>query len=287
MSDCCAYALLFTHTEPTLQIPDAYAAFQGPAASTQHELVSLDDAFSPELAECFHSSAEFRNHLIGCASDVGYLFARGTPYNDVIPDVDEHACQARLGSMLRMHLGGTAPTADEFVGSFSTLCGATFRWGQFTSFEGVAPPPSEHCHRRWLPEQLGALEWHQDWAAADLEHMFGMSRTVMFAFPAAGARSHDDTAHDGVGIFTELVPLTHEFSTESLKKTSGYEGLSTSDADRKAAADLGVSEAHIVRPVYGRGSEILRYKDSEHLHRSPRRTDDPQGRARQDIWRFQ
>ena len=273
--------------DPVLQITDAFDAFKGPAATTQHELVSLEDTFSPELAECFHASAEFRTHLIDCASDVGYLFARDTPYSDAIPGFDEDASRARLGGMLKWHLGATAPTADEFVGAFSMLCGDNFRWGQFTSFEGEAPPPSEHCHRRWLPEQLGALEWHQDWAAADLEHMFGMSRTIMFAFPAAGASDHEGTGHDGIGIFTELVPLTHEFSTESLKKTRGYVGLSTSEADRKAAADLGVSEEHIVRPRYGRGQEILRYKDSEHLHRSPRRTSDPAGRARQAIWRFQ
>ena len=29
------------------------------------------------------------------------------------------------------------------------------------------------------------------------------------------------------------------------------------------------------------------YKDAEHLHRSPRATSDPAGRAREAIWRFQ
>ena len=41
------------------------------------------------------------------------------------------------------------------------------------------------------------------------------------------------------------------------------------------------------RPRYGRGQEILVYKDAEHLHRSPRATSDPAGRAREAIWRFQ
>ena len=63
--------------------------------------------------------------------------------------------------------------------------------------------------------------------------------------------------------------------------------MSTGEQDRKAASDLGVSDEHIVRPRYGRGQEILVYKDAEHLHRSPRATSDPAGRAREAIWRFQ
>lgn len=252
-----------------LRIPDALACFKGPAATTHHDLVGLEEIFSSDVAKCFHSSAEFRNDLIGCSSDVEYLFSRGTPSAPTTPDNDEEGCRRRLGSVLASHLGPSAPTADGFVGAFSSLCGDSFRWGAFTSFEDKPPP--------------GALEWHQDWAAAELEHMFDASRTVMFAFPAAGASDHS-----GTGIFTELIRLTHVFSTESLKTTtSGYEGLSTEAQDRKAAVDLGVSDNHIVRPRFGRGQEILRYKDSEHLHRSPRSTSDPAGRARQAIWRFQ
>ena len=103
----------------------------------------------------------------------------------------------------------------------------------------------------------------------------------MLAFPAKGS-----TDHEGEGILTELVQLSHEFSTESLKKSEGYGGMSTGEQDRKAASDLGVSDEHIVRPRYGRGQEILVYKDAEHLHRSPRATSDPAGRAREAIWRF-
>ena len=126
-------------------------------------------------------------------------------------------------------------------------------------------------------------QWHQDYAAAELAHMFDASRTVMFAFPAAGVSNHD-----GTGIFTELIGLTHEFYSETLKTTTdSYQGFSTAEQDKMAALDLGVSENHIVRPRFGRGQELLRYKDSEHLHRSPRSTSDPSGRARQAIWRFQ
>jgi len=178
--------------------------------------------------------------------------------------------------VLACHLGASAPTADEFVGAFSALCGDGFRWGAFHSFAvkdsffESAPGPF-------------AQEWHQDWAAAEISHMFGESRTVMFAFPAAGSSDHE-----GTGVFTELIKLTHEFVTETLKATtSRYQGLATDEADRKAAAELGVTDAHIVRPYYRRGQEMLRYKDSEHLHRSPRGISDPTGRRRQAIWRFQ
>ena len=105
------------------------------------------------------------------------------------------------------------------------------------------------------------------------------------ASPLVLSASADD--HEGEGILTELVQLSHEFSTESLKKSEGYGGMSTGEQDRKAASDLGVSDEHIVRPRYGRGQEILVYKDAEHLHRSPRATSDPAGRAREAIWRFQ
>jgi hypothetical protein len=263
-----------------LSIPDTFASFKGPAATTQYDLISLADAFSAELAECFHSSTEFRNDLISCAPDVGLLFSRGTPTADGAPDYDEEGCRRRLGHMLELHLGHAAPTADEFVGSFSALCGEHFQ-----GFESRFLPRADTAgaYRQAVAQCPGALEWHQDWAAADLEDMFGASRTVMFAFPAVGSSDHQ-----GTGIFTELVQLTHEFSTESLKTTtSSYHGLATDAQDRKAARDLGVSDDHIVRPHFGRGQEILRYKDSEHLHRSPRSTSDPAGRARQAIWRFQ
>ena len=264
-----------------LQIPDALTSFRGPAATSQHDLLSLEGMFGAAFADCFHSSTWFRHDLISCASDVGSLFSRQTPSADSTPAYDEEACRRRLGHILALHLGSKAPTADEFVGAFSKLCGEEFRWGGFTSFESDLRPITANFFSRVLP--IGAVDWHQDWASSELEAMFGASRTVMFAFPAAGASDHE-----GTGIFTELVQLTHEFSTESLKtKTSSYHGLSTDEADRKAAEDLGVSECHIVRPRYGRGQELLRYKDAEYLHRSPRSTSDPAGRRRQAIWRFQ
>ena len=266
-----------------LSIPDALTAFRGPAATTQHEFVSLEGTFGPAFAVCFHTSEGFRNDLIGCASDVGSLFSRRTPSADTTPAYDEEACRSRLGNVLRFHLGANAPTAEDFVSVFSKLCGDDFCWGSFTSFETSRTESSYHC--KVLP--IGAVDWHQDWAAAEMAHMFDASRTVMFAFPAAGACDHD-----GSGILTELIQLTHEFSTESLKtRTSSYSGLSTDEADRKAAMDLGVSDHHIVRPRFGRDQEILRYKDAEYLHRSPRSSTDPAGRAnvcaRTAIWRFQ
>lgn len=253
-----------------LSVPDALAIFKGPAANSQHDLVGIEDIFSARFAKCFHASVGFRTGLLGCSSDLGSLFARGTPSAESAASYDEDGCRRRLSHVLAWHVGPSAPTADEFVGAFSALCGKpSFYWGHFTSF--VAKPPP------------GALEWHQDYSAAELASEFDASRTVMFAFPAAGVSDHD-----GTGIFTELIALTHEFYSETLKTTTDrYQGLSTGEQDRMAAADLGVAEEHIVRPRFGRGQEILRYKDSEHLHRSPRSTSDPSGRARQAIWRFQ
>ena len=202
--------------------------------------------------------------------DLTVLFKAGTSLEqtaDSTSEEDTEVCRGRLGDVLRLHVGASAPTADEFVGNISALCGD--HWGGFTSFESKEPPP-------------GALEWHQDWAAADMSYAFDACRSVMLAFPAKGSTDHEDE-----GILTELVQLSHEFSTESLKKSEGYGGMSTGEQDRKAASDLGVSDEHIVRPRYGRGQEILVYKDAEHLHRSPRATSDPAGRAREAIWRFQ
>ena len=253
-----------------LGIPSALASFQGPAASAQYKLVSLADTFSQELADAFHASGSFRTALIGCAPDLTVLFKAGTSLEqtaDSTSEEDKEGCRGRLGDVLRLHVGARAPTADEFVGNISALCGD--HWGGFTSFESKEPPP-------------GALEWHQDWAAADMSYAFDACRSVMLAFPAKGS-----TDHEGEGILTELVQLSHEFSTESLKKSEGYGGMSTGEQDRKAASDLGVSDEHIVRPRYGRGQEILVYKDAEHLHRSPRATSDPAGRAREAIWRLQ
>ena len=273
---------------PVLRIPDKFATFAGPIANTQHGLISLEDTFDTEFADCFHLSPAFRSDMIGCASDVGSLFSRKTPLAEQTPVFDEEGCLRRVGDMLERHLGKAAPTADEFVGAFSSLCGDGFRWGSFTCFEGQKAAGEmglDTYFERQLPD--GALDWHQDWAAAEMAHMFGASRTVMLAFPAAGSAS-GLSAHEGTGLLTELIKLTHEFSSETLKlTTSSYRGLATSEVDRKAAAGLGVAEEHTVRPYYCRGREILRYKDSEHLHRSPRSNSDPAGRTRQAIWRFQ
>ena len=277
--NACLRDLPATLAGEALPIPAALAAYKGPMATTRHILVSLDETFGSEFAECFHSSAEFRTALIGCAPAVCSLFSRGTPMAELTPEFDESVSRRSLDDVLSMYLGASAPTADEVVGTFTSLCGDSFCWGAFESFESKPPrSASDHC----LGVPPGAVEWHQDYSAAELSASFGDSRTVMLGFPAAGASDHD-----GTGIFTELVHLTHEFYTETLKGTSSYRGLSTGESDSKAAAALGVSDEHIIRPIFCRGQEILIYKDSEYLHRSPRSTSDAAGRARQAIWRFQ
>ena len=124
-----------------LSIPDTLASFKGPVANSKHDLIGLEDIFSARFAQCFHSSVDFRNDLIRCSSDVESLFSRGTPSAESTPDYDEDACCRRLSHVLAWHVGPNAPTADEFVGTISALCGKPdFYWGAFTSFVNKPPP---------------------------------------------------------------------------------------------------------------------------------------------------
>ena len=58
------------------------------------------------------------------------------------------------------------------------------------------------------------------------------------------------------------------------------------EAEVASAEALGVRHEHVFLPRFARGSELLVYRDSDHLHRSPRHTSNPEGRPRDAVWRF-
>jgi len=259
---------------------------------------SLEELFGAETAAAFHGSPHFRAELLSCQTAVKCMFATqsfaaseshhdsqrlGESWAfanaaDILGcreqgtfDAIRDSNRDQLDAVLSSNIGPTAPTAEEFVAAFVRTCGPRRR-GMFTALSG-APPQN-------------ALEWHQDWGPPDAE-----SHTVMLAFPPAEYTGADLGEGEGGGILTELVSLSHQFSMEiwrqknfplgALPEGQEYTDEESRAYDRKGWEALGVTEAHRARPHFARGQELLVYRDSDHLHRSPASC------ARASIWRFQ
>eukprot|EP00966_Prymnesium_polylepis_P192833 4469453-Prymnesium_polylepis.1 len=257
-----------------LAVAEEFAEFRGAAVDVAESSMSrgLRDLFGQEMEDAFSQCSTFRSELRGCAKDVKALYAIGTEaWKNLSPDVDAKLHREHLSEVLRATLGsgGAAVTADDFVGAFATLCGEGRR-GEFTAFED--PPPVAN-----------AIEWHQDW-----DPPF-QCMTVMLGFPLADN-------FEGIGILPEVVRLSHQVSMEALQCehypiTARINGRKDMFAAEVAAAEgLGVTNTHLVLSQFGRGRELLVYRDADVLHRSPRHaTGLPGGRegfVRDAAWRF-
>ena len=113
----------------------------------------------------------------------------------------------------------------------------------------------------------------------------------MLAFPSADYVGADLGQGGEEGMLTELVSLSHQFSMEfwrqsnfplpALPEGQEYTDDESRAFDRKGWQALGVADVHRQSPLFARERELLVYRDSDHLHRSPA------GCARAAIWRFQ
>jgi hypothetical protein len=138
----------------------------------------------------------------------------------------------RLTAVLKDGLGPNAPTGDQLMHAIGQICGST---------------PSTH----WI-DIVGVLDrtlnhaWHQDSGRSP-----GDSKTVLWGFPA-------DDNYEGTGIFSHVLPLTREC-------------IAPDDHPRMEPVLFqgSVSDDFIVKPSYGRGRELLVYRDVDVLHSSP------------------
>jgi hypothetical protein len=138
----------------------------------------------------------------------------------------------RLTRVLKDGLGINAPTGDELMHAIGRLCGST---------------PSNH----WI-DIVGVLDrkinhsWHQDSGRSP-----GNSKTVLWGFPV-------QDNYQGTGVFSHVLPLVREC-------------IAPEDHPRMEPVLFqgSVSEEYIVKPSYGKGRELLCYRDIDVLHSSP------------------
>mmetsp|Transcript_20469 Transcript_20469/g.38810 ORF Transcript_20469/g.38810 Transcript_20469/m.38810 type:complete len:373 (-) Transcript_20469:58-1176(-) len=269
-------------SELVFPVSSNHSEWRGSPVSEHFSYASLEDLFNVATADAFHTSSAFREDLrnFGSTGAMHALFATegfakpswALENHGTISEWHEDGSLQQmktqgismLKDILKKHVGRKAPSAKNFVQTFTKLCGKGCR-GMFTNL-GSEPPSN-------------ALEWHQDWSPPD-ENSF----TVSFGFPPADN-------YTGVGILTEVVRLSHKFGMEQFRQTkfplaSYYQNTTDEDcreADRKGVEALGVTDTYRIQPVFKRGQEILIYRDSDHLHRGPKQ--DVLWRA--DCWRFQ
>jgi hypothetical protein len=119
-----------------------------------------------------------------------------------------------------------------------------------------------------------------------------LAEPVCSRTPVSNVHVYTSTCIAHAGMLTELVSLSHQFSMEFWRQgrfplpelpegQTQYSDDESRAYDRKGWQALGVTEAHRASPRFARGRELLVYRDSDHLHRSP------DGCARASIWRFQ
>lgn len=145
------------------------------------------------------------------------------------PGVDR---MGRLTKVLKDGLGSNAPSGDELMHTIGLLCGSN---------------PSTH----WI-DIVGVLDrkishsWHQDAGRSP-----GDSRTVLWGF------SSEDN-YEGTGVFSHVLPILREC-------------IAPDDHPRMEPVLFQgtVSDEYIVKPSYGKGRELLLYRDIDVLHSSP------------------
>mmetsp|Transcript_49113 Transcript_49113/g.72968 ORF Transcript_49113/g.72968 Transcript_49113/m.72968 type:complete len:396 (+) Transcript_49113:3-1190(+) len=149
-------------------------------------------------------------------------------------DADKPARMTQLTKVLEEYLGKEAPSGDEFMETIGALCGSH---------------PSTH----WI-DIVGVLDrriphsWHQDTGRCPEQN----SKTVLLGFPP-------EDEYEGVGVFSHVVKLKRERLAMDDHPSS----------EPVVFASLDVGEEYVMRPRFGRGREIIVYRDVDVLHSSP------------------
>jgi len=221
---------------------------------------SLDDLFpNLDFSKVFHTNSTFRESI---RSAIRRDIFNSTPGNNKISEkvaaimlADESSLQGTwnianvkmeaLTQVMVDGLGESAPTGIEFMKTVGGLCGKnpSMHW---IDIIGVKKRTISHA-------------WHQDTGrlhpgvggSGNTEDGNCDSFTVMLGFPC-------EDLFTGTGIFTHVVkldrehyaPIDHNFNEPIL-----FEGR--------------IEENFIVRPKFGLGSELVRFRDVDVLHSAP------------------
>ena len=126
----------------------------------------------------------------------------------------------------------SVPTGDDLMHAIGSLCGKK---------------PSTH----WIDifgvqDRVISHSWHQDFGRSPENSM-----TVLWGFPP-------ESNYVGCGVFTHLAPLKRECLAPE-----------THPRMEPVLFDGRIDEQHIIRPSFGPGRELLRYRDIDVLHSAP------------------
>jgi hypothetical protein len=226
-------------------------------AGTHLTSTGLDDLFPGlDFSDRFCSDGAFRNALRGSIRED--VFDSSPAYAGIsekarrmllLPDSslqgswrrpsprtgpDDDARMRRLTRVLRRYLGDAAPTGDEFMEGIGGLCGSGST-GHWIDIVGIVGRRISHS-------------WHQDTGRCP----GGDTRTVLLGFPR-----EDD--YDGVGVFSHAVKLERE--------RHAPEGHPPSEPI--VYTMLTVDDKFVVRPRFGKGLEILSFRDVDIFHSAP------------------
>ena len=241
-----------------------------PLVSTQpppFEFLSLDDLFGPDLgfSAKFNNDKSFRDELrMAIRRDI----FNTTPFYAILSEKAASVLMLPDSSLegswrtrtnvgegevpfdgLRMKLttqvlqqafqskqdtdnGPRIPTGDELMHAIGSLCGKK---------------PSTH----WIDifgvqDRAISHSWHQDFGRSPENSM-----TVLWGFPP-------ESNYEGCGVFTHLAPLKRECLAPE-----------THPRMEPVLFDGKIGEEHIIRPSFGPGRELLRYRDIDVLHSAP------------------
>uniref|UniRef100_A0A7S2K0Q4 Uncharacterized protein n=1 Tax=Leptocylindrus danicus TaxID=163516 RepID=A0A7S2K0Q4_9STRA len=126
------------------------------------------------------------------------------------------------------------PTGDELLDKIGSACGAK---------------PSTHLIDIYgVQDRKISHSWHQDSGISP-----DSSKTVLWGFPA-------EDNYEGCGVFSHVIPLQYECvapDTHPRMEPVLFDGFDENH------------DAHIVRPSYAPGRELLLYRDIDVLHSSP------------------
>lgn len=270
----CSAALNIPQENPAiLNFPESASQFLGDPVSQHFRYASLEDLFGSALADAFHTSEGFRSDLLQFAEtdsmrqlfrDVGNAWKGEVDKEQVLIHREQEL--GALTSILEKHVGLEAPSAFDFIEGFAHLCGDTFQ-GNFLALGPKSQPE--------------AFMWHID---PDVDDGIGCA-TVMLGFPPKNN-------HEGVGVFTELIRLSHKFDcyglgeiADTMLEAADPDRISEeeiAEADRKAQESLGISDEYRVQPIFKRGQELMIFMNLDHFHRAP--TQDVINRD--ECWRF-
>lgn len=149
-------------------------------------------------------------------------------------DDDVGVRMRRLTGVLRDHLGDGAPTGDEFMEGIGGMCGSRST-GHWIDIVGIVGRRISHS-------------WHQDTGMCP----GGDARTVLLGFPR-------EDGYDGCGVFSHAVKLECERHAPA-----GHP-----PAEPIVYPTLAVDGAHVVRPRFAAGREIVAFRDVDVLHSAP------------------